>query len=53
MKHIKPISLAADTTSGNISVLEQAILLTISIFFSDWANFSAVIQNLQKFYRKT
>ncbi len=53
MKHIKQISLFSDDPGRDITPLEQLILLTISVYFSDWPNFAPVIQNLQKFYAKT
>jgi hypothetical protein len=52
MKHIKQVSSSADG-GGQTTPLEQLILLLLSVYFSGWQNFSAVIGNLEKFYSKT
>ena len=53
MAHLKPISLARRPMAGQTSVIEQAIVTLLTIFFFDWDNFPVVIQNLQKYYAKT
>lgn len=59
MTHVTPVSrrpalaLNLGGGSGNITIAEQAVLLLLSLFFSDWQNYAQVIQNLQKYYRKT
>ncbi len=54
MKHISKISLTpTNYGEGETTVLEQLILLAFAVFFSDWRNFSSVMENLQKFYAKT
>lgn len=54
MKHLKQMSLIGGADyRGETTVVEQLILLFLGIFFADWTNFSAVIQNLSKFYAKT
>lgn len=56
MKHIQVISRASifggGLTSG-LDTIETVIIMLMSVFFNSWDNFSSVIQNLQKFYRKT
>ena len=39
-------------TSG-LTFAEQAVILLLGIFFGDWQNYSQVVENLQKYYRKT
>ncbi|MBI4556829.1 MAG: hypothetical protein HY706_04535 [Candidatus Hydrogenedentes bacterium] len=60
MRRIRPISrlprtaqLGGGFTGGNLSFLEQIVLLLFSTIFQQWDNFAVVAQNLQKFYRKT
>ena len=51
MTHCRPISRRP--VPGQVSLVEQAIITLLTIFFNDWDNFPVVIQNLQKFYSKT
>ncbi len=54
-KHINVISRASmfgGLTTG-LDAIESVILLLLSVFFNSWDNFTTVIQNLQKYYRKT
>jgi hypothetical protein len=54
MKHLKQFSLGGSNyESGDTTPLEQLIIVVLSVYFNDWANFSSVIQNLSKFYSKT
>lgn len=53
MTHIRAISQKPRIAQGNLSALEQIILFVLQGFFSDWDNYPAVAQNLQKFYSKT
>ena len=55
MKHINVISRASifgGLTTG-LDSIESLIIMLMSVFFNSWDNFSSVIQNLQKYYRKT
>jgi hypothetical protein len=54
-KHINVISRASifgGFTTG-LDPIESVIILALSVFFNGWDNFQSVIQNLQKYYRKT
>lgn len=53
MTHIRTITRVSMPGKGSIDPLEQIIILVIGIFFQDWDNYQAVLQNLQKFYSKT
>ena len=59
MKHIGRISrIPAPAQFGGgfsegLDATEQAVILLLTAFFSDWINFGTVIQNLQKYYAKT
>ena len=54
MSHITSISrLRSPAQAGDIVPLESFIIILLTIVFSDSQNLSAVLQNLQKFYRKT
>jgi len=52
MKHLHALSRQPMPALGT-DVLEQVVLLVLAIFFSDWDNYPAVSQNLQKFFAKT
>lgn len=53
MKHLTVISRASLPAEGETTVLEQIILLLLSVYFADWDNFVSVIGNLAEFYQKT
>ena len=53
MKHIKQVSLFPAQSDGEISPLEELILLVLTANFMDYVNFAAVMNNLQKYYEKT
>lgn len=57
MKHIRIVSRASSIFDGlgggSYSIAETVILALVTVFFNSWDNFSNVISNLQKFYRKT
>ncbi len=55
MKHIRTLSLATTNSNsgGTYDLLEEIVLLVISMFFSGWDNYSSVMQNLEKFYEAT
>jgi len=54
MKHIHVISRASIFNgTGGLDPIESVIILLMSVFFNSWDNFSSVVQNLQKYYRKT
>jgi hypothetical protein len=60
MKHVQSVSrtpsLAQLPGFGNntgIDPIESLILILLTVFFSSYRNFPEVIQNLQKYYRKT
>lgn len=52
MKHISPLT-HRPAVAQQVDLFETAILLLLQVFFSDWDNFPAVIQNLRKYYSKT
>lgn len=51
MRHLKPMTKTP--APGQTDLLESLIIFLLTGIFSDWDNFGPVIQNLQKFYRKT
>ena len=53
MKHLRTITRVSIPAQGETTVLESVILLLLTVFFNSWDNFSAVLQNLSKFYEKT
>lgn len=54
MNHLRLISRKPQIAQeGRVDPLESIILVVLSVFFATYDNFSTVIQNLQKFYRKT
>lgn len=57
MTHIRRLSKlprpASSLISSSLSPAETLVLLLLTAGFSDWDNYSAVIQNLQKYYEKT
>jgi hypothetical protein len=54
VKHLRPVSgMPRPAQTGGTSILEQIILLLLTTFFSGWDNFDSVINNLEKYYRKT
>jgi hypothetical protein len=55
MKHINVISRASIFGGGTVGLdtAETIIIMLLSVFFNGWDNFTSVIQNLQKYYRKT
>jgi len=60
MKHLSTVSrkpglalIGGIGGGSNTTIGEQLVILLMTVFFNDWENFSAVIQNLQKYYQKT
>lgn len=54
MTHLRMISQKPHIAQeGRIDPIESIILVLLSVFFGTYDNFPTVIQNLQKFYRKT
>lgn len=57
MKHINVVSRAQISdlfgSGQGLDLLETVIIGVITAFFSGWDNYASVVQNLQKFYRKT
>lgn len=53
MKHLTVISRASLPAGGEMTALEQIILLLLGVYFQGWDNFATVLQNLTKFYQKT
>ena len=53
MKHLKPISRRPLQAQGQTTFAETLILMVLGVVFQSWDNFSAVSQNLQKYFSKT
>lgn len=55
MLHLNNITKQSDSSSGNsnITLLEQIILLGFTALFYQFPNYQVVLNNLEKFYRKT
>ena len=53
MKHLKPISHRPLQAQGQTTIEETLILMVLGVVFQSWDNFSAVAQNLQKYFSKT
>ncbi len=53
MKHVNPLSQIPSPAQGTLNPAEQLVILLLSVFFADNPNLQPVMQNLQKFYRKT
>ena len=58
MRHLRAVSRVpkyaiGGNNYGNTSIAEEVVIMLLTVFFSAWENFPAVIQNLQKYYRKT
>ena len=61
MKHVQSVSRTPSLAQlpglgGNntgIDPVESLILILLTVFFSSYRNFPEIINNLQKYYRKT
>ena len=53
MKHVTPVSRIPSQADGVLNPAEQLVILLLGIFFADNPNLGPVLQNLEKFYRKT
>jgi hypothetical protein len=54
MKHVRPLGLSPEVAQiGQVSLLEQLVLLVLPIVYEGNTNLQAVLQNLQKYYQKT
>ena len=54
MNHVKSISRTrVNVQLAETTPLESLIVLVFTIYFGDWTNGPAAIQNLAKYYEKT
>lgn len=53
MKHLRSISHPQRPAPGATSLVEQIIVVVMTILFADWDNGPQVIQALSQFYAKT